>query len=87
MDDDTSCPFVDRALFKRARRCWMCAYFESGYCHALPPSVYIDDGEVCTARPKVSLFDLGCSMFMPGAHDDKTYQISCEDKDDESYYA
>lgn len=81
MKDEASCPLVDRELFRRARRCWMCAYFEQGVCHVLPPTAYVRKGEVCTVRPEVNLFDLGCSLFVPGAHDDKPYRMGWEDKD------
>lgn len=87
MSNETSCPLVDRALFKRARRCWMCAYFEHGICHALPPTAYVNKGEMCTVRPKVNLFDLGCSLFTPGANGYNAYKTSCEDKDEEPYHA
>lgn len=76
---DVDCPGrVDRELYARQRRCWMCAYYEDGTCHALPPVTQLKKGEAMSSRPEVNLFDLACSMYVRGDYTFKSYSTDAE---------
>lgn len=67
-----------RDVYTRGRRCWMCAYFESDKCHAMPPAAYVKKVETVSVRPDVNPFDLGCSLFVRGDDSFKPYRTDVE---------
>lgn len=76
---DVDCPgSAARELYTRERRCWMCAYYEDGTCHAMPPLAYVKKGEAGTVRPDVNRFDLACSLFVRGDDKYKPYRSDTE---------
>lgn len=76
---DVDCPGrAARELHTRDRRCWMCAYFEMGTCHAMPPTAYLKKGEAVSVRPDVNSLDLGCSLFVRGDDSFKPYRTDVE---------